>query len=259
MSSGRPISEDDLHAFVDDALVPADRAEVEHYLDRHPDVAARVQGYRAQREALRAAFAPVAEEPVPAQLNLTRLIAASRRSRAGYWQMAAAACICLAVGGAGGWSLHGMEAAPRTGTAALAREAAVSFAVFGSDPRRPVEIKASDSADLVRWVSSRIERPVSVPDLSASGYRFMGGRVVATPNGPAGLFMYDDESGARVAVLLRPMKEERNERMSEHTEGSTSGFAWADRGIGYSLVGSASPDRLHPLANEVRRQVDKGA
>lgn len=259
MSSGRPISEDDLHAYVDDALAPVHRTEVEAYLDRHPEIAARVQGYQAQREALRAAFAPIAEAPVPAQLNLGRLIAANRRSHGGRWQIAAAACICLAVGGAAGWSLHGMGAAPRTGIAALAREASVSFAVFGSDRGRPVEIKASDSAELVRWVSNRLRRPVSIPDLSASGYRFMGGRLVATPNGPAGLFMYDNDSGERVAVLLRPMQDERTERMSEHTDGLTSGFAWADRGIGYSLVGAAPPDRLHPLADEVRRQVDEGA
>jgi anti-sigma factor RsiW len=259
MSSGRPISEDDLHAYVDDALAPAHRAEVENYLDRHPDIAVRVQGYQAQREALRAALAPVAEEPIPAQLNLARLIAAQRHPRAKYWQAAAAACICLALGGTAGWSLRGVEAPPQTGIAALAREAAVSFAVFGSDHGRPVEIKASDSAALVRWVSDRLQHPVSVPDLSASGYRFMGGRLVATPNGPAGLFMYDDASGQRVAVLLRPMQDERTERMSEHTNGSTSGFAWAARGIGYSLVGTAPPDRLHPLANEVRRQVDSGA
>ncbi|MVT70941.1 hypothetical protein GPL21_38495 [Bradyrhizobium pachyrhizi] len=30
------------------------------------------------------------------------------------------------------------------------------------------------------------------------------------------------------------------------------GFAWADKGIGRSLVGPAGTDVLHPLADEVR-------
>jgi hypothetical protein len=32
------------------------------------------------------------------------------------------------------------------------------------------------------------------------------------------------------------------------------GYAWAEKGIGYSLVGEIPSDLLHPLANEIRRQ-----
>ena len=35
----RPITEDDLHAYVDSALEPERRAEVASYLADHPDVA----------------------------------------------------------------------------------------------------------------------------------------------------------------------------------------------------------------------------
>ncbi len=74
--SNRPITEDDLHALVDEALDAARQAEVEAYLARQPAVAARVEAYRRQRTALRDALAPVAAEPVPAELNLARLIKA---------------------------------------------------------------------------------------------------------------------------------------------------------------------------------------
>jgi len=33
-----------------------------------------------------------------------------------------------------------------------------------------------------------------------------------------------------------------------------SGFAWADDGIGYSLVGQAPADSLKTIASEVRKQ-----
>jgi hypothetical protein len=36
--------------------------------------------------------------------------------------------------------------------------------------------------------------------------------------------------------------------------GGATGFAWADNGIGYSLVGGAPAETLRPVANEVRRQ-----
>src|SRR3546814_8458469 len=72
--NGRPIGEDDLQAFVDGRLDAERQVEVAAYLERHADVARRVDGYRRQRDALRAALAPVAEEPVPPELNLARMI-----------------------------------------------------------------------------------------------------------------------------------------------------------------------------------------
>jgi len=49
----RPISEDDLHAFVDDALDGPRRGEVAAYLAAHPAVAARTTAWRTQRQQLR--------------------------------------------------------------------------------------------------------------------------------------------------------------------------------------------------------------
>jgi anti-sigma factor RsiW len=254
----RPILEEDLHAFVDRVLDGARQAEVEEYLDAHPDIAARVQGYVRQRAALRAALAPVAAEPIPPRLTLRHLAEARRSSWAVPWRSVAAAVVLLALGGAGGWSLHGPASAPaaQSGIAALAQEAAYTYGVYGPDQAHPVEFKAADRAQLVDWISSRLQRDIAVPDLSVSGYRFMGGRLVATPHGPAGLLMYDNGQGLRLAILVRPMTTDKNSRMSEHSSGAIQGYAWSDRGIGYSLVGATTSDVLHPLADEIRHQVD---
>jgi anti-sigma factor RsiW len=252
--SSRPITEDELHAFVDEALDPARRIAVSDYLLTHPEEARRIEGYRAQREALRAALAPIAEEPLPPELNLARMVEARRHSPV-VWRIAAAAAVLLCIGGAGGWSLHAATASGRSGIPALAREATDSYEVYASDHIRPVELRASDQPTLVQWASERVGRRVTVPDLSASGYRFMGGRVVATSHGPAVLFMFDDDHGVRLVLLSRPMALSQNAPMAPHAHGSVRGFTWADNGVGYSLVGPASPEVLHPLADEVRRQV----
>ena len=85
--SDRPITEDDLHAYVDLALDAARHGEVERYLARHEDVAARVAGYRKDRDLLRNAFARVAEEPVPSRLNVDRMVAQRHASRYQVWQL----------------------------------------------------------------------------------------------------------------------------------------------------------------------------
>ncbi|WP_378134880.1 anti-sigma factor family protein [Chelatococcus sp. GCM10030263] len=259
MTSGRPISEDDLNAYVDRALDAARQAEVEAYLAAHPDVARRVAGFARQRDQLREAFAPIAQEPVPPELSLTRMIEARRRPARDHWRVAAAAVLLLAAGAGGGWLARGSVTPPASGLAALAREASDSYKVFSVDQARPVEIRAADQADLVNWISTRLQHPVAVPDLAASGFRFMGGRLVATAHGPAGLLMYDNDKGMRLVMLVRPMATDKNAPMAPHDDGSVAGFAWAENGIGYSLVGPAAPDVLHPLADEVRRQMGRAA
>lgn len=250
----RPITEDDLHAYVDDVLEPERRAEVGSYLSDHPDVARRVAGFADQRELLRAALKPIAHEPLPAELNLSRIVESQRRRSAPAW-WTIAAMLLLSVGGFGGWIARGSLETSSSGLAALAQEAAYSYNVYAPDRVRPVEIRASDAAQLVQWISGRLNRPVKVPDLASSGYRLMGGRLVATQHGPAAMFMYDDDHGSRVVVLTRPMsRADRNAPMTTQSNGSATGFAWADDGIGYGLVGEAPRDSLRSVANEVRRQ-----
>jgi anti-sigma factor RsiW len=255
----RPITEDDLHAYVDRALEPERRAEVAAYLEDHPEGARRIGAFADQRDLLRAALAPIVEEPLPPELNLSRIIGqrARRPSLAGW---AVAAMLLLGVGGIGGWAMRGAMQASPEGLAALAREAAASYSVYAPDRIRPVELRASDAAELVTWISARLHRAVKVPDLTNSGYRLMGGRVVATEHGPAAMFMYDDDHGGRIVLLARPMiSEDQNAPMTPQSLGDVGGLdvgglAWADDGLGYGLVGEAVPEALRPVANEVRRQ-----
>lgn len=253
--SQRPITEDDLHAYVDGALEPERQAEVADYLQAHPDAARRVAGFSAQRELLRGALAPIADAPLPSALNLSRMIESRKHRRSPAWR-AVAALLLICIGAGAGWALRGViEVAPASsGLAALAQEAAYSYNVYAPDRVRPVEIRASDSAQLVQWTSTRLHQPVKVPDLSSSGYRLMGGRLVATGHGPAAMFMYDDDHGERLVVLTRPMASDQSQPMTPHSSGDVSGFAWADGGMGYSLVGQSAPEALRPIANEARRQ-----
>jgi anti-sigma factor RsiW len=251
--NGRPITEDDLHAYVDGVLDIARNAEVAVYLDTHPDVARRVEGFSSQRDLLRAALAPIADEPIPSQLHLARIIEARRSRRVPAW-WAAAAALLLCVGGLGGWWLRGAGLPASGGIAALAQEAADSYNVYAPDHVQPVEMRASQQAQFVDWISQRVHRPMAVPDLSASGYRLMGGRLIATSHGPAAMLMYDDDHGTRLVMLARPMAADQTAPMSLHSQGAVSGFTWADRGMGYSLVGATEPGLLRPIADEVRRK-----
>jgi anti-sigma factor RsiW len=258
--STQPITEDDLQAYVDDALGSARRAEIATYLEAHADVAARVESYRRQRRDLRNILDPIAEEPIPTQLNLAHMITARQRpARKAPWWMSMAAALLLATGGGSGWWLHDLVAPPSEGIAALAREAADNYGVYASDRSRPVELRADESAELVSWASEKLHRTLVLPDLSASGYRLMGGRMVATSHGAGLMLMYDNDRGTRLVLLTRPMAIDQNRPMAVQSQGDTTGFTWAAGGMGYSIVGPSASRDLHPLADDVRRQIGTSA
>ena len=255
--SNRPITEDDLHAYVDQLLEPERRGEVTAYLDAHSDVARRVAGFSDQRALLRNALAPIAHEPLPPELNLSRIIE-GRRRRLSPWR-AVAAVLLIGIGGIGGWIARGAmpvssNGLATSGLAALEQEAADSFKVYAPDRIRPVEVRASEGTQLERWLSNRLRQPIKVPDLTTSGYRSMGGRLIATSHGPAAMFMYDDDRGDRLVVLARPMAVELNAPMKPQSRSDVAGYSWADDGMGYSLVGLPATESLRPIANEVRKQ-----
>lgn len=262
MTAARPITEDDLQAFIDNALDARRHTEVEAWLAAHRDVAERVAADIQVRDTLRAALQPIVEEPVPAELNLLRLRERQKMPffnwRAAHWH-AAAGILLLVAGGAGGWGLRDMQNPPRAGIAALASEASDSYTVYAGDAGRPVEIPAANAPQLVKWASNRLQRPVSIPDISASGFEFIGGRLVPTPHGPAVLYIFDNGEGTRLALLSRNMKVDKEAPMLLENRGDLASVSWAEDGLGYSLVGPLDEAVLHPIANAARAQFNHTA
>ncbi len=110
------VTHEDLMAYADGELDGADKARVEAAIAAAPDLRAVVDGHRALRSRLSAAYAPVVEEPVPARLldavraqpamdNVVSLGAARAKRTPGQWQarewaaMAAALLVGVIVGG----------------------------------------------------------------------------------------------------------------------------------------------------------------
>jgi len=250
--SGRPITEEEVHAYVDGRLDEDRGMGVSRYLQAHPEAAARVAAYGEQRQALRAAFEFLAAEPVPPSLDLSRLLEERLMRRpSSRWQLVAAVVAALWLGGIGGW-LVGRR--PPSGLDALAQEAAASYAVYVADKGRPVELAAEQRGDLVRWLTLRLNRPVVPPDLSAAGYRFLGGRLVATGRGAAALFVYESGAGSRLAVFLRPMGSEQSIPIEAADIGDSDGCIWIDNGVGYIVTGAEPYGRLLELSRQVRQQ-----
>jgi anti-sigma factor RsiW len=254
--SGHRIPEDDLHAYVDGQLRPDRHAEVARLLQEQPEAAEQVAAYAAQREALRAAFASIADAPVPARLALHNLIAGRHAERRVVWRAAAAVLLAVLVGGAGGWVLRSRLGTAPSDLTLLAQEAIANHVVYTADRRRPTELGADQRDDLAKWVSNRLGRPVAPPDMTSAGFHYMGGRLAATPQGPAGQFMYQNADGKRLTVFVLPMRDAADAPTRAVDVGKMDGCAWIDKGVGYTVVAPVPAAELHDLAVEVRRQLE---
>lgn len=256
MSESDPaIEEDDLHAFVDGQLAPERRRRLERYLQTHPAEARRVADYQAQRDELRDLFAANTDTELPPKLQLAHLVRTRVRPLWAPWRLAASLVLAVGLGIAGGWFLWGPrpQSLSERAMQVLVEQAFSTYSVYVPDARHPIEVAAAEQAHLTQWLSNRLHRTVTAPDLSNFGYALLGGRLLATESGsPAALLMYSNPEGHRVALLLRPMLPTLRVADEERATGATQLCAWIAKGMGYALVASIPRAELDDLADQIR-------
>lgn len=278
MNALPPISEADLHAWLDGQLAAERAREVEAYLAARPEEALRVQAWRTQKRELRALFDPVQDEPLP-----LRLIRSARPHTPWYAQRLVAGLALALVSGALGWSLRGAQLpdpatqlarqAPAAGapvqTVGFVQRAAVAHSVYAPDQRRPVEVDAAHEDQLVAWLSKRMGTPMHPPRLQETGYALDGGRLLPGGQGPAAQFMYRDEQGRKLTLYvsnqLNDLAEAQGSQANAETafrfanEGGVNVFYWVDGPLGYALSSEAERAELARVAVAVYRQLSATA
>jgi anti-sigma factor RsiW len=257
MSSVLPLTDDDLNAFADNRLADGRAREIAAVLEREPALAARVAEIRRQNTLLRDALDPWLAEPLPRDL-----IAAARppreRRRHGALRAwpALAAAASLVVGLATGWLLRG-EMLQESGTPiTFQRQAALTHALYATDPNRPVEIWANEEERLVRWLSKRLSFQLHAPNLNGVGFALVGGRLVAGNERPGALFMYENADKQRISLLVRKDGEHARETAFRYAlEDGVGVFYWIDEACGYALSGNIDRQQLLSIARVVYGQL----
>ncbi len=285
-----PVTEADLHAFVDGHL-PAEReTEIAAYLAARPDDAQRVEAYRTQKRELHALFDPVLDEQPP-----QRLMKSARRLAVSptpwYLQRLAAGLAIALISGATGWGLRGvgpgfggdetarMAAAPPApggltlvSATGFAQRAAIAHAVYSPDVRRPVEVDAAHEDQLVAWLSKRMGAPMKPPHLQTQGYTLEGGRLLPGGQGPVAQFMYRNELGSKLTLYVsndvadvgsaagpgwaaKPGAKNTDTAFRFAQEGAVNVFYWVDGPFGYALSSDADRSVLARVSAEVYQQL----
>ncbi len=256
IDNNSPVSEDEIHAYVDGEL-PAERREaVEAWLAKHPEDAARVAAWRALSESVRARYGSIVGEPVPARLALERIM---QRRRSWIAVAAAAAIAAFGIGGTVGWMARGASAAAASIIAPsememFANEAIAAHRLYIGEVRHPVEVKAEEK-HLLPWLSRRVGTSLRAPDLKTFDLNLLGGRLLPGIIGPAALFMYESGSGERITIYVSRTNESRTSFRYKVAE-SFGALRWSEGGYGWVISGPDDKPRLKSIAVSLYEQLD---
>jgi anti-sigma factor RsiW len=230
-------------ALVDGELTDARHAAALQRLARDPEASRRVTHYCAQKAALKALFA---KPDVPRCLVV--------RERAPWWRRVGIAACWLAIGiglGVGLALAPGVLPSRTSGTLdALAQRADSAYVVFAVEQRHPVEVGADQREQLVKWLSARLGRPVSTPSMEEYGYALLGGRLLPGDAAPAAQLMYQNATGARLALYVSATGHDQDS-FGVLRDGNRRTFYWTINRVGYALSGDASEPRMREIAHDV--------
>lgn len=165
MTAREPVSQQDLHAYIDEQLDVARRVEVEAYLSGCPDAAAQVMGDLRNRDELRLALANKPGFVRPTTNDLARRIDGAFTRQAWFFRLRPAMAAMVLV--AAGWSAHALVT-PASGpgdtgmpayveAAVSARQTSLLRAAMFSQP----EVPSYDRSELLSATA------IAMPELPA--------------------------------------------------------------------------------------------
>lgn len=242
-----PPSERDLHAYVDQQLVDADRQLVETYLAAHPEVAVQVQAWQHDAQRLRAALSGVLQQPANPQLDPAAIRQRLKRQSHRHLASAAALLIAVSLGGVTGWQTRQMTlpsaVLPMT-------DALQAYRMFAQDGLLPADYKVQSDNDMQAWLDRYFTRANRLPDLKGAGFNAVSARLLSTEQGPAAMVLYEDPQGQRVSFYIRPPGPHNTLLpRGNRTDGDLEARYWSDTGYNYAMV-SPTNDRTTQMLKQ---------
>ena len=242
-----------LAAYADGELDAALVARLEAQLAAEPELAARLAVQRETAALLRAAFpldrfagpAPL----LPAAMPARRRLMGQGRAFSGW---AIAASLALAVIGYGVGSVWPFEALSERER--MLTEVAEYHGVYSRETVHLVEVPAAQAEHLKAWLGRRVNRPLVIPDLSAEGLTFAGGRMIVLDGSPVAELMYTRVQGLPIAFCVFN-RDGASPEVRLDRRGPTSLASWGDKSHTYVVVGEADQTMIRSIAARARTQL----
>ena len=284
-------SDEALVAYLDGELDDPERRHVEASLDADPALRERLAGLAQSSELVRAAFAEIAEEPVP-----ERLIAAAgggkgqgaaephqaeivmlkrpargagappRRNPLGFAAAAGLFGLMLGTGGTllGLTAWHMGQPTDRQIAAAAVTDAWLDNAAgyykltVKSGDNMLIDVPASNDSDqALQKISQNLPQQMRLPNLKPWGLTFKGARLLVVQGRPAAELVYitDNKAIGPLGLVIGATTEPDVAPTIEQRQGVNLLY-WRHHGHAYALVGASNIGWLWGIANDIAWQLD---
>jgi anti-sigma factor RsiW len=255
----QPISEIDLHGYIDSELSAQRRADVDAYLAAHPDQAARIAAYNAQTLSLHALYGDGGAGANRAIDSLTADLdrALRRRRMAHRLARVAVAVLVVATGAAVASGVHDRFRQADDRFLAFTRQATEAHVLFAGNKPVPSDAALDEETAVVTWLSQRLTGvPVRAPDLQAFGYKLSVDRILPSPGGPAAQLMYESgKSEEPITLFIGKSRDMKPTAFTFVQNDDLAIFYWQEGPFAYSLAGNLDRTELLALAEEVNAQL----
>ena len=260
----RPLDQtllDQLSAYIDGALPPAHALAIERLLETDPAVAAEFAALLRADQAVLSAFDGLLAAPVPvtfaSAFDRVALAELPQRQAANipsppHWRSLAAALVLLIIGGAGGAYMTRAVPGQVASTFGWLDQVADYHLIYANQKRHLVEVPASDSEHLQKWLSDTTGVAFTVPDLSANGLTFQGGRLLVASAKPVAQLLYTDGTGQVVALCFlaggNPSSGTAKPAFQTRTARGLNMVWWNSNDASYVVVGPSAGVDLQSVA-----------
>jgi anti-sigma factor RsiW len=272
---GPPVSEAELHGFVDGGMDRGRREAVQAFLAASPEDAARVETWRRQNEAIRSAFAPVETGPLPWSLPLApgaegvATHAAGGQAEAGgshSWRarwfarliglsFASGALLAASAAYLAG-RVNAPEATPPSSegpTPAGTNDTVVARAMSALRTFEPprAAARSPDSEGPGQDTAAPI-----LPTLPVEGLKLAGVRAMPGEQGQMSCLIYARPDEANIALCVEKAGEPGESVARTAGNFPSAAIYWRQKGANYALVGALPEATLRSLADAVHAQVE---
>lgn len=266
-----------LMAYVDGEVDATTARQLEQAIGADPGLAARAKMFRESASLLRGAYSEAVHEEVPQRLvdalaplasrekdNVVKLGARRPMRQIVGWAMAASLAALVVGSGGTYWYVSGNPLLP-DGMQMVSSDRWLDhvssfYDVYNTelkkDDRLLVDFKADDIPELASWFSARLNRPLSVPDLSAQGFHPQGGRLLIINGKPAAQFLYQSDAGELVGLAIASSGGSYQPARTAQRR-NVNIVHWRNNGYAYAFMGTIELPRLEKLADKAWRDLGK--
>ncbi|MFY0595526.1 MAG: anti-sigma factor [Cognatishimia sp.] len=239
--------EERLAAYLDGEMTPEERATFEDEMEQDPSLAERAASWGQTDDLLQSLV------PTPSETHVQSLMAANQPSEPRWAKRhIAAALMMFIVGGAGGYGLNVASTRdPQILVVQATIDAADAHRLFTAEVRHAVEVRADETEHLQTWLTKRMGREMTVPQLEDHGFNFVGGRMLPFEGKAAAQYMYETTEGERLTLFMARTEDEAQTSFRFLESDDLNTIRWQEGPWVFVVVAPVEREKLSPIATKM--------